>query len=123
LWSFREKQRFCWQKNILLSFSIAFMCYNPKIVLIELSLSYLSRCGSLRAGIFGVSGRNKGSADRKIFFLSFSKAFMCHDSKIVIIELSLSYLSRCGPLRAGRCGVSGRNKGSAGRKIFFCPST
>jgi hypothetical protein len=33
--------------------------------------------------------------------------------------LSLSYLSRCGPLRAGSCGVSGRNKGSTGRKIFF----
>jgi hypothetical protein len=28
------------------------------------------------------------------------------------IELSLSYLSRCGPLRAGICGVSGKNKGS-----------
>jgi hypothetical protein len=31
----------------------------------------------------------------------------------------LSYLSRCEPLRAGICGVSGRNKGSAGSKIFF----
>jgi hypothetical protein len=47
---------------------------------------------------------------------------MCCDPKIVIIELSLSYLSRCGPLKAGICGVSGRNKGSAGRKIFFNPS-
>jgi hypothetical protein len=64
----REKQRFCWQKNILLSFSKAFMCYNPKIVIIELNLSYLSRCAPLRAGIYGVSRRNKGSAGRKIFF-------------------------------------------------------
>jgi hypothetical protein len=47
---------------------------------------------------------------------------MCYDPKIVIIELSLSYLSRCAPRRAGICGVSGRNKGSAGRKIFFDPS-
>jgi hypothetical protein len=28
LWSFREKQRFCSQKNILLSFSKAFMCFS-----------------------------------------------------------------------------------------------
>jgi hypothetical protein len=47
---------------------------------------------------------------------------MCYDPKIVIIKLSLSYLSRCGPLRAGIGGVSGRNKGYAGRKIFFCLS-
>jgi hypothetical protein len=59
LWSFREKQRFCWQKNILLSFSKAFMFYDPNIVIIELSLSYLSRCGPLRAGICGVSGKTK----------------------------------------------------------------
>jgi hypothetical protein len=70
LWSFREKQRFCWQKNIILSFSKAFMCFNPKIVIIELSLSYLSRCGPLRAGSCGVSGRNKGSAGIKILFYS-----------------------------------------------------
>jgi hypothetical protein len=68
LWSFREKQRFCWQKNIILSFSKAFMCYDPKIVRKELSLSYLSRCAPLRAGIWEVSGRNKGSDGRKIFF-------------------------------------------------------
>jgi hypothetical protein len=49
------------------------MCYNPKIVVIELSLSYLSRCGPLRAGICGVSGRIKGSAVRKIFFYSSAK--------------------------------------------------
>jgi hypothetical protein len=47
---------------------------------------------------------------------------MCYDPKIVVIELSLSFLSRCGPLRAGICGVSERKKGSAGRKIFFSPS-
>jgi hypothetical protein len=63
LWGFRENPRFYWQKNILLFFSKAFMCYDPKIVIIELSLSYLLRCGPLRAGICGVSGRNKGSAD------------------------------------------------------------
>jgi hypothetical protein len=39
---------------------------------------------------------------------------------IVRKELSLSYISKCEPLRAGICGVSRRNKGSAGRKIFFC---
>jgi hypothetical protein len=44
---------------------------------------------------------------------------MCYDPKIVIIELSYSYLSRCGPLRDEICGVSGSKKGSAGRKIFF----
>jgi hypothetical protein len=70
LWSFREKQRICWQKNIVLSFSQAFMCYDPKIVIIELSLSYLSRCGPLRAGICEVSGRKKGFAGRKILFFS-----------------------------------------------------
>jgi hypothetical protein len=47
---------------------------------------------------------------------------MWYDPKIVVIELSLSYLSRCGPLRAGICGFSGRNKGSAGRKIFLYSS-
>jgi hypothetical protein len=58
----------------------------------------------------------------KQYLLYVSKAFMCYDPKIVIKELSLSYVSRCAPLRAGIFGVSGRNKGSAGRKIFFGPS-
>jgi hypothetical protein len=57
----------------------------------------------------------------KYFYIVKKKnVFMCYDPKIVIIELSLSYLSRYAPLRAGICGVSGRNKVSAGRKIFFC---
>jgi hypothetical protein len=73
LWSFREKRRFCWQKNILWPFSKAVMCCNPKIVRKELSLRYLSRCGVLRAGISGVAGRNKGFAGRKIFFGSLAK--------------------------------------------------
>jgi hypothetical protein len=47
---------------------------------------------------------------------------MCYDPKVVRKELSLIYFSRCGPLRAGICGFSRRNKGSAGRKIFFCSS-
>jgi hypothetical protein len=46
---YRKKQRFCWQKNILLFFSKAFMCYDPKVVRKELSLSFLSRFGPLRA--------------------------------------------------------------------------
>jgi hypothetical protein len=38
-------------------------------------------------------------------------------------KLSLIYFSRCEPLyRSDFGGVSGRNKGSAGRKIFFCAS-
>jgi hypothetical protein len=45
---------------------------------------------------------------------------MCYNPKIVRKELSLSYISKCAPLTARICGVSGRNKGSAGRKIFFC---
>jgi hypothetical protein len=44
---------------------------------------------------------------------------MCYDPKVVRKELSLIYFSRCGPLRAGICGVSRRNKGSVGIKIFF----
>jgi hypothetical protein len=73
LWSFREKQRFCWQKNILLLFSKAFISYDPKIVRTELSLSYISKCAPLRARICEFSGRKKGSADRKIFFSSSAK--------------------------------------------------
>jgi hypothetical protein len=92
------------------------MCYDPKIVIKELSLSYLSRCAPLRVGICGVSGRIKN------IFLFFSKAFLCFSPKIVRKEFSLSYLSKCAPLRAGICGVSGRIKGSAGRNIFFYSS-
>jgi hypothetical protein len=44
---------------------------------------------------------------------------MCSNLKIVRKELSLSFISKYEPLRACICGVSGRNKGSAGRKIFF----
>jgi hypothetical protein len=38
---------------------------------------------------------------------------MCYDPKVVRKEFSLIYFSRCG-LRAGICGFSGRNEGSAG---------
>jgi hypothetical protein len=46
------------------------MCYDPKVVRKELSLIYFSRCGPLRAGIYGVSGRNKGSAGQKYSFFN-----------------------------------------------------
>jgi hypothetical protein len=73
LWSFREKKKFYWQKNIHLLCSKLNMLYGPKIVGKELSLIFFSRCGPLRAGICGVLGRNKGSAGRKIFFCSSAK--------------------------------------------------
>jgi hypothetical protein len=70
LWSFREKQRICWQKNIVLSFSKAFMCYDPKIVIIELSLSYLSRCGPLKELEFvEFQGETKVLLAEKYFFV------------------------------------------------------
>jgi hypothetical protein len=47
---------------------------------------------------------------------------MCYDPKILRKELGLSYISKCEPIRAGICGVSRRNKGSAGRKILFYPA-
>jgi hypothetical protein len=63
------------------------MCYNPKIIIIELSLSYLSRCGPLRAGICGVSGRNKGSAGRKIFFCGLSKLLWTEELKVSLFKI------------------------------------
>jgi hypothetical protein len=87
LWSFREKKRFCWQENILSFFSKAVMCYDPKIVIKELSLSYLSRRAPLRAGICGVSGGNKGSAGRKIFFCDLSKLSWTEELKVSLFKI------------------------------------
>jgi hypothetical protein len=63
------------------------VCYNPKIVIIELSLSYLSRCGLLRAGICGVSGRTIGSAGRKIFFCDLSKLSWTEKLKVSLFKI------------------------------------
>jgi hypothetical protein len=98
LCSFKEKKRFCWHKNILWFFSKGFMCLSPKVVRTEFSFIYFSRCGPLRAGICGFSGRNEGSAGIKRFYYSSAKL-----SCAMIPKLSLSYLSRCGLLRTLIC--------------------
>jgi hypothetical protein len=63
------------------------MCYDPKIVRKELSLSYISKCESLRALICGFSGRNKGSAGRKIFFCDLSKVSWTEELKVSLSKI------------------------------------